>query len=57
MSKMLYDSRKEAADRMIGECVGKGGNAIIAMRFDSGEIAQGWSQVAAYGTAVIIEKL
>src|SRR5579871_1104539 len=35
---MLYRSRDQAVERMVGECMGKGGNAIIAMRFDTGDI-------------------
>jgi uncharacterized protein YbjQ (UPF0145 family) len=35
---MMYRSRNSAVNRMIGECLGRGGNAIIALRFDAGEI-------------------
>jgi uncharacterized protein YbjQ (UPF0145 family) len=31
-----------------------GGNAVIAMRYDSNELAQGVSEIIAYGTAVVI---
>jgi hypothetical protein len=34
-----------------------GANAILAMRFDCNEIAQTMSEVAAYGTAVIVHKV
>ena len=34
-----------------------GANAILAMRFDCNEIAQTMSEVAAYGTAVIVRKV
>ena len=40
--------RKEAAD--------KGANAILAMRFDTGDIYNIMNEVAAYGTAVKIQK-
>jgi uncharacterized protein YbjQ (UPF0145 family) len=40
---------------MVGECMGRGGNAIIAMRFDTGDIKLA-VQVCAYGTACIVEK-
>lgn len=55
-TNMLYSSRNEAVDRMAGECLGKGGNAIIALRFDSGAISN-FSQVCAYGTACLVEKV
>ena len=32
-----------------------GANAIIGMRYDANEIAQGVTEVLAYGTAVVIE--
>jgi uncharacterized protein YbjQ (UPF0145 family) len=32
-----------------------GANAVIAMRYDANEIAQGVAEVLAYGTAVMVE--
>lgn len=52
-TRIVYDSRNEVMNRMWGECVKRGGNAILAMRFDTGSIAQGFTEVCAYGTAVI----
>ncbi|RDU37627.1 MULTISPECIES: YbjQ family protein [Neobacillus] len=54
---MLEDSRKEAMDRMIRNATEMGANAIIMMRFDSGEIGQNMSEIVAYGTAAVVEKL
>ncbi|KAH8918449.1 DUF74-domain-containing protein [Atractiella rhizophila] len=56
-TKMMYSSRNKAVERLIGECIAKKGNAIITMRFDQGNLGPDISQVCAYGTAVIIEKL
>jgi uncharacterized protein YbjQ (UPF0145 family) len=53
---MLYRARNEAVSRMLGECMGRGGNAIIALRFDSGDIKI-FTQVCAYGTACIVEPI
>jgi uncharacterized protein YbjQ (UPF0145 family) len=53
---LLYRSRDSAVERMVGECLGKGGNAIIAMRFDNGEIMNA-NQICAYGTACVVEKI
>ena len=55
-TSMLYTARNSAVERMVGECLGRGGNAIIAMRFDSGEIKI-FAQVCAYGTACVVEKI
>jgi uncharacterized protein YbjQ (UPF0145 family) len=53
MTKALYDSRHEVMGRMVGEAEQKGANAIIAMRFDTSEMGQNWTEVCAYGTAVV----
>ncbi len=39
---------------MVAEAQSRGANAITAMRFDSGAIGQ-WSEICAYGTAVVVE--
>jgi uncharacterized protein YbjQ (UPF0145 family) len=52
MTKLLLQSRNEAMGRMIYEAQQRGANAIIAMRFDNGEIAGRWTEICAYGTAV-----
>lgn len=51
-TKLLSDSRIEATERMKQAAAEKGANAILAMRFDTGEIGQNMNEVAAYGTAV-----
>ncbi len=56
MTKALVDSRKEVMQRMVEEAEAKGANAIIAMRFDTSEMGQMWTEICAYGTAVRVEK-
>jgi uncharacterized protein YbjQ (UPF0145 family) len=56
LTNMLYASRNHAVERMLGEVMGRGGNAVVAMRFDIAEV-MGFSQVCAYGTAVVVEKV
>lgn len=52
---MLEDSRKEAMDRMVKNAQEMGANAIVMVRFDSGEAGQNMSEVLAYGTAVVVQ--
>jgi uncharacterized protein YbjQ (UPF0145 family) len=55
-TKLLVDSRVQAVDRLKEAAAEKGGNAIIAMRFDCNEIGDIMSEVAAYGTAVTVRR-
>lgn len=55
-TQMLAESRHVAVVRMCQMAQQLGANAILAMRFDCNEIAQTMSEVAAYGTAVIVRK-
>jgi uncharacterized protein YbjQ (UPF0145 family) len=53
--KLLLDSRQEAVERLKAETATAGANAVVGMRYDSGEIADLMHEVAAYGTAVTAE--
>ena len=55
-TRLLADSREQALQRLREAAAEKGANAVLAMRFDSGDIGQVMNEVAAYGTAVRIEK-
>jgi uncharacterized protein YbjQ (UPF0145 family) len=55
MTKNLVESRKEVLARMVDEAVAKGADAIVAMRFDTSEMAGNWTEICAYGTAVRVE--
>ncbi|TWD81630.1 uncharacterized protein YbjQ (UPF0145 family) [Kribbella amoyensis] len=55
-TQMLAESRHVAVMRMCQMAQQMGANAILAMRFDCNEIANTMSEVAAYGTAVIVRK-
>lgn len=57
LTKNLVESRNEATARMIEEAISKGGNAIVAFRFDTSEMAQMGTEICAYGTAVRVTKL
>ncbi|MBE2977225.1 YbjQ family protein [Priestia megaterium] len=56
-TEMLEDARKHALDRMVKNAQVMGANAVIMMRFDSGEIGNNMSEIVAYGTAVIVEEM
>ena len=56
-TSLLEQARRHAVDRMVKNTQVMGGNAIVMMRFDSSEIGQTMSEIVAYGTAVIIEKI
>lgn len=51
---LLADSREHALVRLRQAALAKGANAVVAMRFDSGDISSVMNEVAAYGTAVRI---
>ena len=57
MTKNLQMSREEVVQRMVTEAETRGGNAVIAMRFDTSEMGGNWTEICAYGTAVVIEPL
>ncbi len=38
-TNLMYTARNESQERMVGECMQRGGNAIIAMRFDQGDVS------------------
>ena len=52
MTKALADSRQQVIDRMVEEAEAKGGDAIVAMRFDTSEMGNNWTEICAYGTDV-----
>lgn len=56
-TQLLHESRLEVMGRMVGDAQRRGANAIIAMRFDTSEIAGQWTEVCAYGTAVSVQAL
>ena len=52
MTKALVDSRNEVMGRLVAEAQARGANAIVAMRFDTSEMGDVWTEICAYGTAV-----
>lgn len=56
-TQMMYESRQVVMSRMWAEAQQRGGNAIVAMRFDTSEMGGNWTEICAYGTAVRAKKL
>ncbi|MEM6639942.1 MAG: YbjQ family protein [Pseudomonadota bacterium] len=54
-TELLVDSRQEATDRMVEQARSMGANAVVNVRFATSAIAQGASELFAYGTAVRVE--
>ena len=42
---------------MVGEAQQKGGDAVVAFRFDTSEMGGTWTEICAYGTAVKTRRL
>ena len=57
MTKALVESREQVMQRMVEEAEARGGNAVLAMRFDTSEMGGTWTEICAYGTAVRVRKL
>lgn len=55
-TKMLSDSRLQAVERLRQAATDLGANAVIAMRFDCNELGGNMTEVAAYGTAVVVRR-
>jgi uncharacterized protein YbjQ (UPF0145 family) len=56
-TELLEEARRHAVDRMVQNASAMGANAIIMMRFDSSEIGQTMSEIVAYGTGVVVERV
>ncbi|MEZ3145713.1 YbjQ family protein [Halobaculum sp. MBLA0143] len=54
-SELLSDARDEALERMVEDAESMDADAIVNVRMESSAIANGGSEVIAYGTAVRLE--
>lgn len=55
-SELCEHARQEAYDLMSSHAAELGANAVLAVRYDATEIAQGVTEVLAYGTAVVVDR-
>jgi uncharacterized protein YbjQ (UPF0145 family) len=51
-AQVCESAREEAYERMVQHAEERGADAVIAMRYDATDFAQGVTEVLAYGTAV-----
>lgn len=56
-TELCEKAREEAFELMLRHAAAMGANAVIAMRYDANDVAQGVTEVLAYGTAVQVEPL
>ena len=56
LTRLADDSRNEAMNRLEQHAMTMGANAVLAMRFDSGELMQNTNEIVAYGTAVKLKQ-
>lgn len=55
--ELCEKTREEAFQEMMIHAAQRGANAIINMRYDANEVMNGVTEVLAYGTAVVAEKI
>jgi uncharacterized protein YbjQ (UPF0145 family) len=55
-TELCERTRQDAYDLLCQHAAALGANAVIGLRYDATEIAQGVTEVLCYGTAVIVEK-
>jgi uncharacterized protein YbjQ (UPF0145 family) len=56
-TELCEKAREEALQLMIEHARIIGANAIISMRYDANDVMTGLTEVLAYGTAVVVEKI
>jgi len=56
-TELCEKTREEALQLMMQHGREMGCNAIINMRYDANEVMSGLTEVLAYGTAVVVEKI
>lgn len=54
-TELCEKAREEAFQIMLQHAAQIGANAVIGMRYDANDVADGVTEVLAYGTAVVVE--
>ncbi|HRH61118.1 MAG TPA: YbjQ family protein [Chitinophagaceae bacterium] len=56
-TELCERTRQDAYNLLVQHAQEAGANAIINMRYDANEVMNGVTEVLAYGTAVVVEKV
>ena len=56
-TELCEHARQEAYELLVRHAEEKGANALIGMRYDANDVMDGVTEVLAYGTAVVLEKI
>ncbi len=56
-TELCEHARSEAFELMLQHAQQIGANAIIGVRYDANDVMEGITEVLAYGTAVVVEKV
>lgn len=54
-TELLHESRVQSTERMIEQAREMGANAVVNVRYTTSSVAQGASEILAYGTAVLTD--
>ena len=54
LTELANDARNQAMKRLEEHAKALGADAVLMMRFDSGELMQNTNEIVAYGTAVVL---
>jgi uncharacterized protein YbjQ (UPF0145 family) len=57
LQELCEKARQEAFFLLMQHATEHGANAVIGMRYDANEVMSGVTEVLAYGTAVVVEKV
>ncbi|HXA07110.1 MAG TPA: YbjQ family protein [Bryobacteraceae bacterium] len=56
-TKLCEQTRSDSFELMLQHAAALGGNAIVAAQYDATELMSGVTEVLAYGTAVVVERI
>lgn len=56
-TQLCEKTRMEAFELMVQHAEEIGANAVVGMRYDANEVMSGVTEVLAYGTAVVVERI
>ncbi|HZY62320.1 MAG TPA: YbjQ family protein [Edaphobacter sp.] len=57
LSQLCEKTRQDSFNMMVQHAAERGANAVISFRYDANELMNGVTEVLAYGTAVVVERI